>query len=213
MRGYYFITGASLSKAGDISDVRKAVKARVSVIQMRAKGGDPEEIFRKARVLRKICRDSIFLVNDRVDIALSVGADGVHLGRGDMSLESARALLGPGKIIGVTVRSLEQAVQAEKEGADYIGAGPVFKTTTKTDAGEPLGIGFLGELKRTVSIPIAAIGGITPSNLPDVVEAGADLVCSIAPVVTSSDVEAEILKYQSLFRQVRPLRLLRTVRD
>lgn len=200
MKGYYFITDASLSRAGNMSDIRKAVAAGVKFVQYRHKAADMESLCKEARALRKICRDIALLINDRVDVALSVGADGVHLGQGDLSCRAARKLLGRGKIIGVTVRAVEQAIEAVNAGADYVAVGPVFKTGTKTDAGKPVGTELIRKIRKTVSLPLVAIGGIKLDNAREVLDAGADAICAISPVVTKANVKAEIGKFQVLFR-------------
>lgn len=199
MRGYYFITEAALSRAGNLSDVTAAVAAGVRVVQYRQKQGLPRDLVAEARQLRQLCRHIRFLVNDRVDLALEVGADGVHLGQEDFSYYKARNLLGPDKIIGVTVHNVAEALAAQAAGADYLGVSPIFSTATKADAGAPTGVALLAEIRRQVSIPLVAIGGITLSNAPAVIAAGADAVCAIAAVVTQPEVKTEIVKFQKLF--------------
>ena len=113
MRGYYFITETALSRAGNLSDVAAAVAAGVRVVQYRQKQGRPRDLVAEARQLRQLCRHIRFLVNDRVDLALEVGADGVHLGQEDFSYYEARNLLGPDKIIGVTVHNVAEALAAQ----------------------------------------------------------------------------------------------------
>ncbi len=130
MRGYYFITDSKLSRAGNISDVSMAVACGVGVVQYRNKNAKTREMYEEAVCLREICRDTLFLINDRVDVALAVNADGVHLGQSDMPCEAARKLLGEEKIIGITVHNLAEAVQAESIGADYLGVSPIFQTAT-----------------------------------------------------------------------------------
>jgi len=199
VRGYYFITGATLSRAGNQSDVAAAVAAGVRVVQYRQKQGRTRDLVAEARQLRQLCRHTRFLVNDRVDLALEVGADGVHLGQEDLSYHEARKLLGPDKIIGITVHDVAEALAAQAWGADYLGVSPVFRTATKTDAGAPTGVALLAEIRRRVSLPLFAIGGITLANAPAVIEAGADAMCAIAAVVTRPEVKAEIDKFQQLF--------------
>jgi thiamine-phosphate pyrophosphorylase len=199
VRGYYFITEAILSRAGNLSDVAAAVAAGVRVVQYRQKQGRTGDLVAEARRLREICRGTRFLINDRVDLALEVGADGVHLGQEDMSYPSARKLLGPEKIIGVTVHDVAEALAAQAWGADYLGVSPIFSTATKADAGAPTGVHLLAEIRRVVSIPLVAIGGITLANAPAVIAAGADAVCALSAVVTQKDVRAEIGKFQGLF--------------
>lgn len=106
-------------------------------------------MLQEATRLKKICRDIIFIVNDRIDIALAVNADGVHLGQDDMHYKVARKLL-KNKIIGITVRNLKQAIEAEREGANYLGVAPIFTTTTKADVGKPCGVSLIKEIKKSV---------------------------------------------------------------
>jgi thiamine-phosphate pyrophosphorylase len=153
----------------------------------------------EARQLRELCRDILFLVNDRVDLALEVGADGVHLGQEDLSCHEARKLLGPDKTIGITVHTVNEALAAQAGGADYLGVSPIFTTATKADAGAPTGVALLNEIRRRVILPLVAIGGITLANAPAVIAAGADAVCAISAVVTRPQVQAEIDKFQKLF--------------
>jgi thiamine-phosphate pyrophosphorylase len=141
----------------------------------------------------------IFLINDSVDIALYVEADGVHLGSDDLPYSTARRLLGDKKIIGMTVHNLEEALEAQRLGADYLGVSPIFSTNTKSDAGKPVGAGLIKEIKKQVSLPIIAIGGITLGNASRVMQAGADGLCAISAVITKQDVKAEISKFQALF--------------
>lgn len=200
MKGYYFITDKSLSRLGNFSDVSEAVKAGVRVVQYREKNASTKEMFEEALKLREICKEIIFLVNDRIDIAKAVNADGVHIGKSDMPYQMARKLMGKNKIIGVTVHNLSGAKEAEKQGADYIGLSPIFETSTKPDAKNPVGIGMIKEIKQYVRIPLVAIGGIDILNAPKVIAAGADCICAISAVVTKEDVGGEIRKFQGVFQ-------------
>ena len=137
MKGYYFITDTGLSRAGNVKDVRRALTAGVGIVQYRAKETGTRTMLTEARELKSLCQGAIFLINDRVDVALAVDADGVHLGQEDMPYETARRLLGPDKIIGITVSTLAEARTAARQGADYLGVSPIFFTRTKPDAGTP----------------------------------------------------------------------------
>jgi thiamine-phosphate pyrophosphorylase len=181
--------------------VAQAVAAGVRVVQYREKQDRGRDLVAEARQLRELCHHTLFLVNDWVEVALEVRADGVHLGQEDLPYSEARRLLGPEKIIGVTVHNLAEALAAQAMGADYLGVSPVFSTSTKADAGVPTGVKLLAEIRRRVSLPLLAIGGINLANAPAVIAAGADGVCAIAAVVTQADVRAEIEKFQGLFRQ------------
>lgn len=200
IHGYYFITDEELSKKGIINDVRSAVKAGVKVIQYRNKTGDTATLYKEASLLRKLCTNVTFIVNDRVDIALSINADGVHIGMDDMPYDAARKLFGKNKIIGVTVHTLNEAITATKKGADYLGVSPIFATYTKKDAGSACGVALIRSIKKHCNIPIVAIGGINLKNAPQVIEAGADALCAISAVVTKDNVRKEIDKFQAFFR-------------
>jgi thiamine-phosphate pyrophosphorylase len=143
VKGYYFITDSSLSFAGNISDVKQAEACSVCAVQYRNKNAETREMYDEAIRLREICRNSPFLINDRVDIALAVDADGVHLGQSDMPYRAARKMLGPEKVIGITVHNLAEALKAQHLGADYLGISPIFQTATKSDAGKPAGIALI----------------------------------------------------------------------
>lgn len=138
-----------------------------------------------------------FIVNDRVDVAKAVGADGVHLGQEDLPLADARTILGPGKLIGISTHNLAQATEAETGGADYIGFGPVFPTATKENPDPVVGVEGLREVRARIRLPIVAIGGITAKNAGDVRAAGADCVAVVSAVLAASDPKvaiAELMK-------------------
>jgi thiamine-phosphate pyrophosphorylase len=205
--GYYFITDEKLSRAGNVSDVKNAVSAGVKIIQYRNKCGSTKEMYDDAVKLKKICRKKnvIFIINDRMDIAIASGADGVHIGQEDMSYSVARKILGKNKIIGITVHNLKEAKNAQKQGADYLGVSPIFSTDTKRDAGRPAGISLIEKIKSCLcgTIPVMAIGGINLSNAGEVMAAGADGLCAISATVTKNNVKKEIKKFQKLFIGVR----------
>jgi thiamine-phosphate pyrophosphorylase len=200
MRGYYFITDAALSAAGILSDMEKAVSSGVKIIQYRSKDAQTRDLYNEAHLLKIMCGSATrLIINDRIDIALAVNADGVHLGQDDMPYHEARRLLGKDKLIGVTVHSVREAFDAEHIGADYLGVSPIFSTATKSDAGKPCGVETLRAIREACKIPLVAIGGIDLSNTGAVIEAGADMVCAISAVVTKPDVAAEIQKFQKEF--------------
>lgn len=200
IKGYYFITDAELSKKGNISDTQSAIEAGASVVQYREKSRDARGMLEEAKALKEICKGkAFFIINDVIDVLLSVDADGVHLGQGDASHETARKILGKDKIIGMTVHSLEEAMLAETKGADYLSVGPIFFTTTKKDAGNPCGRTLIKEIKSSCKVPVTAIGGINLDNVGEVVDAGADAVCAISAVVTKDNVKEEIEKFQKFF--------------
>lgn len=209
MRGYYFITDSGLSFSGNISDIKAALSAGVRIVQYREKNKSSAEMYIEALELRGLCRGSgaLFIVNDRIDIALAVDADGVHLGQDDMPYGAARRIMGSRKIIGISVSTFGEAVDAENSGADYLGVGPVFATSTKTDTAAPCGLELVSEVSKSCRIPLAAIGGIDEFNAADVISAGADMVCSISAVVTHADIAGRIAIFNALFgRPAVPVR-------
>jgi len=201
IKGYYFITDASISSAGNIRDVKDAVAAGVRVVQYRNKCASTKVMYDEAMLLRKICRNILFLINDRVDISLAVGADGVHLGQDDLPYALARRIMGKDKIIGVTVHSLKEAVRAQEQGADYLGVSPIYATTTKRDAGRPCGTGLIRQIKKHTKIPLIAVGGIHLTNAREVIAAGADGLCALSAVVARPDCRGRIGQFQALFKK------------
>lgn len=201
LKGYYFITDASLSLQGNRHDVEEARLAGACAIQYRNKNGSFEEQLSEAFELRKRSQGTPFIVNDDVEIALRTDADGVHVGQDDSSCLKARTVLGAEKIVGVTVHNLEEALRAEQDGADYLGVSPVFSTTTKKDAGNPGGLELVSGIRKRVKLPLVAIGGINLSNAAQVIQAGADSICAISAVVASPDVRKAILNFIQLFEK------------
>ena len=197
---FYFITDSGLSKKGIFSDVEDAVHAGCSIVQYREKNKRDEEMIEDARRIKELCGNkAFFIVNDRVDIALATDADGVHLGQGDLDVETARRILGK-KILGVTVHNLDEARRAANVGADYLGVSPIFPTSTKADAGRPCGVGLIEQIKEEINLPIVAIGGITKENTPQVIRAGANAVAAISAVVCSDDVEREVREFIEIIK-------------
>ena len=199
MKGYYFITDSGLSRSGNVLDVRKAESCGVRIVQYRNKDVNTKDMCEEAVRLREICSKALFLINDRIDVVLASEADGVHLGQSDMPYIVARRILGPDKIIGITVHNLSEALEAQRLGADYLGVSPIFPTATKPDAGKPAGIVLIEKIRALVDIPLIAIGGMNLANAPEVIRAGADGLCAISAVVTKEDVGEEIRKFQELF--------------
>ncbi len=199
--GLCFITDRKISAVTMEESVAAALKSGARWIQYREKEKTRREIYIEASRLRELTvrAGAEFIVNDHADIALAVGADGLHLGQDDLPLREARGIMGK-RIIGISTHSVAEAVEAEHDGADYIGFGPVFRTTTK-DAGEPRGVDMLREIRRHVSIPIVAIGGITLDNLARVIEAGADAV-AVASAILRGDVHMNVRSFIDALGQV-----------
>lgn len=197
--GLCFISGSRTSWRSCENTVLEALKAGVRWIQYRNKDGSRREIFRESVNLRKITRDfnTMLIINDHADIALAADADGVHLGQDDLPLKEARKIIGRDKIIGISTHSLDEAIDAGRSGADYIGFGPIFHTITK-DAGSPKGISLLGEIKNKVHIPVVAIGGINLENAGSVFETGADAIA-----VSSAILGGQIAENVRMFIDVK----------
>jgi thiamine-phosphate pyrophosphorylase len=156
----YLLTDRNIARISHIQVVRKALLAGVRTIQLREKHMSKRELYKEAVAIKELVRKhrAMLIINDYVDIAKAVDADGVHLGQEDMPVEEARLILGKRKVIGISTHSLSQAVRAEKSGANYIGFGPIFQTSTK-NAGRPKGIDGLRKIRKHVHIPVVAIGG------------------------------------------------------
>ena len=201
---FYFVTDSELSKNNIFSDAENAIKAGCKIIQYREKNKSTKDMIEEARQLKEICEGkAILLVDDRVDVALAVGADGVHIGQEDIPYETARLLLGMNKIIGLTVHNLEEAIEAEKLGVDYIGLAPIFKTDTKEDAREPIGTKMIETVRKNVSLPIVAVGGINKHNVKDVIDSGADSVVSIYAVLNSDNVYNEVSEFVKIIKEAK----------
>ncbi|RJR33788.1 MAG: thiamine phosphate synthase [Desulfobacteraceae bacterium] len=176
---------------------RRAIAGGADTIQFRQKSGSTRSMIEAGCEIREVCKNAgvIFLVNDRVDVALACGADGVHLGQDDFPIPLARSILGEERIIGGSGGSLEEVLKCQAEGADYVGFGPVYPTSSKADAGPASGIEPLRGLISKVSIPIVAIGGITPENAGGVMSAGAWGVAVISAVCCRENPEGAVREF------------------
>lgn len=199
--GLYIITDEVLAPGcSHIQIAKESLSGGAKIVQLRDKRRSGAELFAIANVIRSLCTENNakFIVNDRLDIALATCADGVHLGQDDLPLSAARALAPRPFIIGVSVGTVEEAVIAEKGGADYLGVGPVYPTGTKADAGPAVGTALVSSIREKTTIPIVAIGGINFSNAKDVLAAGADSIAVISAVICSPDIAAASRKFVRL---------------
>ncbi len=199
----YVISAEKFSRGrGTYNVMEEAIEGGAEVIQLREKEMTAREMVALGKRLRILAskKGAAFLVNDRVDVAVAVNADGAHVGQEDLPIKEARKILGPKKILGVSARNIEEAVKAEEEGADYIGLGPIFPTSSKHDAAPPLGLEILTAVRRQVKIPLVAIGGLNKDNAAVVIKAGADCLAVISAVVGAPNVRlaAEELKREIL---------------
>lgn len=166
-----------------------ALDGGATILQLRDKRATGRELVEWARRLCRLARSRgvPVVVNDRVDVALAAEAAGAHVGEEDLPVADARRLLGPGRIVGASAGTVEEALQAERQGADYLGVGPVFPTATKADAGEAIGPEGLQRIVQAVRIPVVAIGGITVDNAAEAIRAGAAGVAVISAVAAADD--------------------------
>ncbi|MCD1295127.1 thiamine phosphate synthase [Methanocella sp. CWC-04] len=203
--GLYVITDERLSRGlSHVELARRAIAGGADVIQLRDKEKSGKELTGYALEISRIAKKAgvLFIVNDRLDIALISGAGGVHLGQDDIPAVLARKIAPPGFIIGVSTGTVEEAIKAEQDGADYIGVGPVYTTSSKIDAGPVCGIGLLKEIKSRVSIPVVAIGGINKNNLTETLDTGVDGVAVISAVVSQEDVEKATKELKALIQNI-----------
>ncbi|HHL39916.1 MAG TPA: thiamine phosphate synthase [Deltaproteobacteria bacterium] len=189
----YLVTDRKLVRHGGglVEAVEKALKGGVRLVQLREKDLTGRELLELACELRRLTEryEARLLVNDRLDVALLSRADGVHLGRGSFSPSQARAHLHEDALIGVSTHSVDEAVEARAQGADFVTLGPIYHTPSKAAYGEPLGTAVLAQARRLVGIPVFAIGGVKPENAADVIAAGADGVAVISAVLAGDDME------------------------
>ncbi|MFQ5886856.1 MAG: thiamine phosphate synthase [Anaerolineae bacterium] len=189
----YVITDAKLSRGRSHLEVAQAaIEGGASIIQFRDKEMTTRQLVETAGKIKELTEEAgiPLIVNDRLDVALAVDADGVHVGQDDMPAALARQLIGPHKILGVSASTVEEALQAEKDGADYVSASPVFTTPTKPDTPPPTGLEGLRAIVEAVNLPVIAIGGINEKNAAEVMEAGAQGVAVISAVVSAPDIAA-----------------------
>ncbi len=194
----YLITDRRIAGDRNIVDiVSAAIQGGATVVQLRDKTTTTYEMIEIGRALHNITQKAgvPLIINDRVDVALAINADGVHVGPpDDMPAALARQILGPDRIIGVSAESPAIALQAAQDGADYVGVGDVFGTSSKADAGVPIGLSGLKAVVEPCSIPVVGIGGINHGNAAAVIEAGADGVALISAIVGAGDPEAAARK-------------------
>ena len=187
------ITDATLVPGRDhVAVAAAALSAGADMIQLRDKSGTLRTLLAQACAIRALCRASgaVFIVNDRLDLALAADADGVHVGQDDLPATAARRLLGPGRILGVSTHDRDQEEAAQAQGADYIGFGPMFQTGTKDTGYSPRGLSMLREVCAAVTLPILAIGGIRLENVAEVIAAGATAPAVISAIAAAPDVAA-----------------------
>jgi len=200
----YLVTDRDLMSTPTLEEaVEQAIMGGVTLVQLREKHASSLEFYQTALRVKKIT-DSYnvpLIINDRVDVALAVDADGVHVGQSDLPAARVREILGPDKILGVSASSLKEALKAVEDGADYLGVGAMFATGTKTDA-DITTIEELKRIRQAVSVPIVVIGGINKQTLPLFAGTGIDGIAVVSAIIAAADVEKAARELKELFKQI-----------
>lgn len=185
----YAVTDRRWTKDSLEDQVKQAVLGGITCLQLREKTLKEEDFLIEAKKIKSICKDIPLIINDNIDVAIQSGADGVHIGQFDTDLSEARKKLGPYMIIGVSTQTVDQALEAEKNGADYLGVGAVFSTATKDNA-KPLDHKILKAITDAVSIPVVAIGGITKDNIPQLKGLGMDGTAVVSAIFSKHNIQS-----------------------
>lgn len=202
----YVIIDSRFSRGLDpVKVANSAIGGEATAIQLREEILSTREMVKVAEKLRDLTHEAgvVFIINDRVDIALACQADGVHLGQDDLPLPIARRLMGKDKIIGLSTHSLEQALRGAKDGASYVSLGPIFPTQSKANLPSPLGPDLVSRVKRVIDVPLVAIGGINAKNVGGVIEAGADGVAVISAILSAPDIQEATRALRDKIREAR----------
>lgn len=196
----YLVTDKSDDEEKFLKTIEEGIKGGVSVVQIREKTADTLDFYNLALKVKEITTkyNVPLIINDRVDVALAIDADGVHVGQSDMSCEITRKLVGPDKIVGVSAATIEEAKKAEKDGADYIGSGAVFPTATKDDAPK-ITKNDLKEIVDSINIPVVAIGGITLNNAHKLNDTGIAGLSVVSAIMSSDDPKKSSEKLLDIF--------------
>lgn len=203
----HVLTDRHWSRGRDmLSAVAAALDGGATVIQLRDKTASTRVLVEEGLALRALTRErgALLIVNDRLDVALALEADGAHVGQEDMPVKFARRLLGRERILGVSAATMEEAEEAVAGGADYLGVGPIFPSLGKADAGPATGVHLLTVLAQRYTVPLVAIGGITAENAAEVVRAGASGVAVITAVVSAEDITAATRQLRSAVERSMP---------
>jgi thiamine-phosphate pyrophosphorylase len=196
------VTDRGLSNGRPLTDVvGAAIAGGVTMVQLREKDAETREFLEHAQALKALLspKKIPLIINDRVDIALAVDAEGVHVGQTDMPVEIVRELAGPGKIIGLSITNETQIRRPEAQAVDYLGIGPLYAQTTKGNASTPLGVEGFRKLRAMSQKPVMAIGGLKPDNSAEVLAAGADGLAVVSGIVSAQDPKAAAQAFMKLF--------------
>lgn len=202
----YLVTSEELSRGRSTREIVKAaVHGGVTCVQLRKKNCSTREYIEQALSLKKLLKkyQIPLVINDRMDVAQAVKAEGVHLGQSDMPIAAAKEVLKKSMIIGISARSVPDAIEAEKNGADYIGVGSIYQTDTKADTGTPIGLKGLRRIKEAVKIPIVGIGGINRDNAGVVIKNGANGVAVVSAIVSADNPEKAAKELYAIIKQAK----------
>jgi thiamine-phosphate pyrophosphorylase len=202
----YLVTDRGLSRErSTLEIVTAAVNGGATVVQLREKHFSTRDFTEQALAIKDFLKDRgvPLIINDRVDVAQAIEADGVHLGQTDMPLEVAKKILGDSMIIGISAESLPDAIAAEQGGADYLGVSPIYATPTKTDTAPPLGLERLRKIRKAVRLPLVGIGGLNPDNAAEVIRNGADGVAVVSAIVAADDPKAAAVALKQIIIEAR----------
>lgn len=200
----YCITAEEYSNGrNNIDVVKEMIDAGVKIIQYREKDKKSLYKYEECKEIRRLTKEAgvTFIINDDIDIAILVDADGVHIGQEDIPIEKVRELVGNDMFIGLSTHSPEQAQDAVIRGADYIGVGPIFKTSTKKDVCDPVGFEYLKYVAENIDIPFTAIGGIKENNLSEVLDSGARCVCMVTEIVGSDSITEKVKQVKDIINK------------
>jgi len=200
----YLVTDRGLSRGrSTLEIVQAAVRGGVTCVQLREKNCSAREFIAEATAIQSFLKEHgiPLIINDRLDIAQAIQADGVHLGQNDIPLKMARAIVKDSMLIGISAESLQDAVEAERDGADYIGVSPIYTTATKSDTAPALGLEGLREIRKAVKIPLVGIGGLNSSNAAEVIGNGADGIAVVSAIVSADDPENAAAELSEIIRQ------------
>jgi len=203
IKGVYAVIDTEWLKARKPADVaRQMIKGGAKIIQLRCKEGSTKEYLAIAKELKGICAKSgiLFIINDSLEVALAVNADGLHVGQDDLPVTEARKFIPIDMILGCSVMTVKEAVKAKKDGVDYLGVGAIFSTATKESA-KAIGLARIKEIEQAVDLPIVAIGGINKNNLNDVIKAGADSAAVISVIMGAENIEKATKELIKIFEE------------
>ena len=202
---FVLITNRTVCEAKLTDTIKQAIEGGIGTVQLREKDLSTGDLYGLAKEIREITKKKgvNLIINDRVDIAIAVEADGVHLGWQSLEIGIVRRMIGQDKLIGYSAHSLKEAKRAENSGADYVTISPIFDTVNKDYFLKPLGVGEIGKIKEQINIPVIALGGINENNVNEVLKNGADGIAAISAILLSNSPEQTVTRIYSEIKKIR----------